>query len=44
MAGFSAASYGASKKLTEGVASGFDHATRTGDNTFTIFFYRRFIC
>lgn len=30
--------YGALSKMIEGVASGFDHAERTSDNTFTIFF------
>ena len=36
--GFNVITYGASKNLTESVASGFDHATRTGDNTFSIYF------
>lgn len=29
---------GAALKKVKGLASGFDHATRTGDNTFTIYF------
>lgn len=30
--------YGAAQKLVKSTASGFDHAQRTGDNTFSIFF------
>ena len=36
--GFNGATYGASKKLVASVVSGFNRATRTGNNTFTIFF------
>lgn len=35
---FNGAAYGAAKSLAENVASGFDHAQQTGDNTFSMFF------
>lgn len=36
--GLNIIAYGASKNKIESVASGFDHATKTGDNTFSIYF------